>query len=317
MGLSGGWARLRLPKWIWPLLGSMALWIVGGALSGKLGPRLLLVNLTLSSFLALVALGQMTVVARGKGSFDLSIPYTLTLSAFVSAAIMNGSNGRVAAGILGGLAAGVAMGILNGLLVVGPDVPPIVATLASGYIAFSVILALEGAGHAVPAPALSGALRQERAGIAVVVVIALVIWVLVGFLLKRTMFGLDLHAMGQNDRAAYLAGSRVRSVTVGAFLLSGLIGGVAGVLLGGYDGGVFTNMGNPYLIGSLAAVVVGGTSVEGGSTGVVATILGALVMTLVVTVLEISHASIGIQDIAEGAIIVLVVGANRVVRLAM
>jgi len=308
--------HFRIPRWVWPLVAAVALWLIGGSLSGQLGPRLLLVNVTLSSFLALAALGQMTVVARGAGSFDLSVPYALTLAAFASATVMNGDDGRVVPGLIVGIAAGLAVGLVNGLLVVGPEVPPIVATLATGYIAFSIILALEGTGHAVPASGITSVLRLENSGVALVVAIAFVAWCLVGFLLRRTMFGFDLHAMGQSQQAAYMVGARVRLVTVGAFLLSGMIGGLAGILLGAYDGGVFTTMGNPYLVGSLAAVVVGGTSVQGGSTGVVATVLGALVMTLVVTVLEISHASIGVQDMVEGAIIIIVVGTGRLYRAA-
>jgi ribose transport system permease protein len=301
----------HLPTWIWPLSAAVALWLIGCALSGRVSAELLLTNVTLSTFLGLAALGQMTVVARGAGSFDLSVPYTVTFSAFISATVMDANNTGIAEGIVVGLLAGVVIGLLNGILVVGPGMPPIVATLASGYIAYSAILGLQTA-RADPAPGLSSLLRAERGGLALVVPIACFAWLVVAILVRRTQFGLDLHAMGQSQRAAYLAGVRIRSISVAAFALSGLLGGLAGVLLAGYDGGVFTDMANTYLIGSMAAVVVGGTSVEGGVTGVLATVFGALVMTMLVTVLVISHASIGVQDVAEGAIIVLVVGLSRV-----
>ncbi len=91
------------------------------------------------------------------------------------------------------------------------------------------------------------------------------------------------------------------------FALAGLLGAVVGVLLAAYDGGAFQNIGDVYLLGSVAAVVVGGVPVTGGRSSVPATMLGALVMTLLVTVLEVSKLDAGVQDILEGVAVILIV----------
>jgi ribose transport system permease protein len=298
--------------WVFPLVACLSLWAIASAFAGGFTGNLLLVNITLASFLGLVSVGQMMVIALGSGSFDLSLPYAMTLAAFVSGAISGGTDHHLALAILGGLGAGLVVGMVNGLFVLGPGLPPIVATLASGYVVYTLILVLQGQGEASPAPSLGKVVRGGWHGLTPVVGLSLVAWLLVALARGRGRYGMYLHSIGQSRGAARLAGVPVNAVILATFALSGLLAGVAGVLLSGYVGGAFADMGSPYLLLSLAAVVVGGTSVRGGQSAIAATVLGAIAMTLVTAVIELSHKSIGVQDMAEGLIVIAVVMLTRV-----
>jgi ribose transport system permease protein len=126
-------------------------------------------------------------------------------------------------------------------------------------------------------------------------------------LLARTIYGRFLSAMGQSRTASKLAGIPVGRMVVINFVVCGVLAGCVGVLLAAYDNGAFANMGDVYLLGSVGAVVVGGTPVSGGRTSVSGTLAGALVMTLLVSMLELTKASPGAQDLAQGLVVIGVV----------
>jgi ribose transport system permease protein len=301
-------SRVRRPgKWVWPLAAALVLWLIACLLAGHFVVRLLLFSATLSVFLGLAGLAQMVVVTSGDGSFDLSLPYVMTLSAFISVGVMHGQNSRLIPGVLAGVAVAVAIGVANGVFVAGPKIPPIVTTLAMGYIAYTIVLEIGGQGSNLPSPALTSFVQHQVVGVSPVLAIEVAICIAVAFILKRTVYGVSLRAMGQNRRASYLAGVPVRRMIIANFAFSGLLAGCAGVLLAAYDAGAFLGMGDPFLLGSVAAVVIGGTRVGGGSSTVAGTALGALVMTLLITVLELSKFSAGPQDILEGAVVIGVV----------
>ncbi|MGD0985747.1 MAG: ABC transporter permease [Acidimicrobiales bacterium] len=291
--------------WAFTLAAAIVLWLIACAISGHLVINLLFDNLILGSFVALVGVGQMVVIASGDGAFDLSIPYVMTLAAFVCAAVSGAQGKNLAVGILAGLGTGLVAGIFNGVLVTGPGLPPIVATLATGYIAYTVVL-LMGT-QLVVAPSLTRFAQQSWHGLTMVIVVAIVIWTVVALVRGQTPYGLHLHAMGQSRAAAALAAVRVKTMAISTFVISGFLAAIAGILLSGYVGGIYADMATTYLIGSVAAVVVGGTSVRGGESAIAATIFGAITVTLLTTVLELSGAGPGLQDIGEGAVIIIVV----------
>lgn len=309
--------RLLTRLWVVPFASAIALWITAGVISGNLSLKLLLLNATLATFLALAGAAQMAVVTSGPGSFDLSIPYVVVLSAFVASAVMNGSNGLIVPGILAGLAVGVAAGLANGLLVIGPKIPPIVATLSVGYVLYTPALQLQGSAAAGPSPGVVNFMHRQLDGASPVLPITLVICALVTFLFTRTVFGKELHAIGQSREAARLAGVPLNRVLVSAYVVSGLLGASAGILLAGYNAGAFIGMGNVYLLGSLAAIVLGGTPVSGGISSIGGTAVGALVLTLLITVLQLSQLGPGWQDILEGSVVVaVVIATSRRVRVS-
>jgi hypothetical protein len=128
----------------------------------------------------------------------------------------------------------------------------------------------------------------------------------VSFILNRTAYGRTLSAVGQNAIAARLAGVRTIHVAAGAFLASSILAAFTGLLLGAYVGGAFLNMGQPFLLRSLGAVVLGGTLIFGGSPTAIGTLFGAVPLVLIVTTMQITRLPPGTQDVVEGLVIVAV-----------
>jgi ribose transport system permease protein len=298
------WSRAR---WVFPLGASLLLWFAACGISGRLTVDLLLDNITVASFVALVAVGQMLVVGLGDGSFDLSIPYVMTVAAYLCGESSGGSNTYLVLALLVGLAVGALAGAFTGVLVVGPGLPPVVATLATGYIAYTVVLLIGNGSQVIVAPGLISFGQNSWHGLTLVVLAAVVVMVAVALLRGQGRYGMYLHAIGQSRAAAALAGVPVKRVIVLTFTLSGLLAAIAGILLSGYAGGAFADMGDTYLIASVAAIVVGGTSVRGGESAIGATAFGATTIALLIALLELSGAAIGVQDIVQGAVIIGVV----------
>ncbi len=143
-------------------------------------------------------------------------------------------------------------------------------------------------------------------GVPVILIIALVAVALVGLLLRRTVYGRRLSAVGQNERAAALAGIRTGRVVASAFLASATLAAVTGMLLGAYVGGAFLEMGQPYLLQSLGAVVLGGSLIFGGSSTALGTLCGAFLLILIVTTMQIAGLPAGTQDIVQGLVVIAV-----------
>ena len=140
----------------------------------------------------------------------------------------------------------------------------------------------------------------------------LVIWailaVALGLVLKRTVTGHHIYATGANERAAELAGIQPLKIWTGAFALSGVSAAAVGVLLTGFVGSASVGIGNNYLFTSLAAVLVGGTSLVGARGNYGRTVLGALILTLITTLLVGHGAGTAVQEIVFGVLIMMFVG---------
>lgn len=291
--------------WVWAVLASVALWLLACALSGSLSVRLLLVNATLAVFLGIAGVAQMTVIASGDGSFDFSLPYVITFSAILSAGVL--SQGDGGSGILLAVVAAVLIGATTGLLTAVFKMPAMIASLSTGYVVYSLVLVLGSSGANGVSKGLGAFIKRQVGGAGMLLVVGAVVGVAMTLLLTRTVYGRHLHAMGQSRAAAHLSGVRVVRMVVVDFAVSGLLGGFVGILLAAYNGGAFQNIGNSYLMGSVAAVVIGGVPVTGGRSSVPATMLGALVMTLLVTVLDVSRLDPGLQYVLQGVAMILIV----------
>lgn len=127
-----------------------------------------------------------------------------------------------------------------------------------------------------------------------------------GFVLQRSPYGRRLLALGQNERTARLAGIKTRNVKMISYVIGAVLASFGGVMLGIYSGGAFLSIGDPYLLQSIGAVVIGGTLIAGGRSTIIGTLGGALFLTLVNTMTELTKLSIGLQDIVEGALLILV-----------
>lgn len=306
-------STLESLPWIWSLLASLLMWFAIGIIGKQMSVQSLVINATLATFLAIVSIGQMFAISGGGGGIDLSIPYTVTLTAFMSEGIMKGSNGNFIVGLLACLVAGCLIGALNAVFILGFRIPPIIATLSSGYIVNSAgLVYAHGYSSGNVSPILTQLVTRKIIGIPWVVIVTIVLAILFAMLLNRNPFGKGLLAMGQNSEAARLAGIPVRKIRTMSFLVSGILAALGGVMLSAYSGGAFLNMGSPYLLNSIGAVVIGGTLISGGKSTTLGTLGGSLFLTMVVTLMEVTKLPSGLQDILEGSIVILVLlVANR------
>ena len=294
-------------RWIWSLVGVLILWALLSAVTSQLSLSSLSGVAISSSFLALVALGQMAVVTTGDGNIDLSIASVMTLSAYVALIVIGGHDSRLVLGVVVTFGLGLFVGAINAALVLLARIPAIIATLATGYVLATASLL---ANRAIPgftiAPTLRAIATARVVGVPIMAVVAVVVVIVASLVLNRTAYGRTLPAVGQNALAARLAGVRTIRVAAGAFLASSVLAAFTGLLLGAYVGGAFLEMGQPFLLQSLGAVVLGGTLIFGGSATAVGTMFGAVLLVLIVTTMQIARLPPGTQDVVEGAVIIAV-----------
>ena len=237
-----------------------------------------LLTVKLASFIALFALCQMIVIAAGGSGLDLSVGYTATMTAVLTAAIMDSQNANLWKAVLVALGVGLAVGLANGLLAAYLKLPPLVVTLAMSNILQGAVNVYT-AGHAItgrPSPVLQ-IIAAKTTGIFPNILFLLAILApIVMVILYRTKWGMKLFGAGANETAAYLSGVNVRLVRCMAFILSGVLASLIGLLLLGNMGIAFKDMGSNYVMPSIAAVVVGGVSLGGGDGNYIGVILGAV-----------------------------------------
>lgn len=305
MSVALRWAAAR--PWIWALAGDALLFVALSSVTGRASLESLTGNASLAAFLAIVALGQMFAVSSGGGGIDLSIPYVLTLAAFICTGVTNGSDARLPLGVAAALTMGLSIGGMNALVILVLRIPPIIATMAVGFILNSAIL-LYQAGYSTfsISPFLLGLARNDLLRIPYILLFAAVLGGGCALLLGRTAYGRWLLAVGQNSAAAYLAGVPIARTVLAAYMCSGALASLGGCLIAARVGGAFLGMGDSYLLESVGAVVIGGTLIGGGRSTAAGTLFGALFLVLVVTLMEVTHLPIGAQNIVEGAIIILV-----------
>ena len=211
------------------------------------------------------------------------------------------------------------VGLINGLGIAYLRIPSLVMTLGMNAVLAGVTLVYTNGSPQGDAPPFSRDLAVGKIG--GVVPWALIFWALFSaaliFLLRRTVYGKRLYAIGNNPKAAYLSGVPVRWVLVLTYTLCGLCAGLGGIMLTGYSQQSYLGMGDLYVLPAIAAVVIGGTSILGGSGGYAGTIAGAITVVLLQNVLQIVGIKPAGQQILYGLIILLmlfVYGRNARVR---
>ena len=294
-------------RWIWACVGVMMLWAILSVVTSQFSLSSLSGVAISSSFLVLVALGQMIVVTTGGGNIDLSIAGLMTLSAYIALIVIGGHDDRLLLGVAVTLGLGLTAGAVNASLVLISRIPAIIATLATGYVLATASLL---ANRAIPGFAIAPTLRLVATGrvlgAPIMPIIAIAAVAAASFVINRTAYGRTLSAVGQNALAARLAGVRTARVTAVAFLASSVLAAFTGLLSGAYVGGAFLEMGQPYLLQSLGAVVLGGTLIFGGSATAMGTLFGGILLVLIVTTMQIAQMPPGTQDVVEGVVIIAV-----------
>ena len=300
---------LRQP-WVFSFGAALAVWLATITYTGGQGAgAILTAALSFATFTIIVGLGQMMVITTGPGNVDLSIPATITLAGVVAMKVMDEDTSRMAIGIAAALGAATLVGIFNYGLIRLLRIPPIIATLSSSFLVLSTAISYGRGIRIKPPEPLAQFAEAQVMGVPIMAVAVLAISIAMGFVLSRTVYGRSVLAVGQNSRAAWLAGLNVGRTRFLTYVLSAFLAGVCGILLSGFSRGAALNMGEEFLLASIATVVIGGTSVAGGRANVPGIWGAALFMYLLVTMLNTFGASAGIRLILTGLMIIGVIVA--------
>jgi len=268
--------------------------------------------------LAIVAMAQTLVVLTS--GIDLSVGMVMVLANCLASGIVVGTPLMTAAGVLGVLFVGCACGAINGLIVIYGRLQPIVTTIATGAIYYGVALALRpvpgGDVDASLADALTGQLPGGvPASLAVLFALVVIIWLP----FRRSAIGRAAYALGSSEVAAYMSGVPIRRAKLVAYTLSGLLASVAGLFLTfiTYTGEASAANGGAYTLYSIAAVVLGGVSLFGGSGSAIGAICGALMFRTIGDLLFVFNVEPLWQPLFQGLVLLAAVclGSARLLRV--
>jgi ribose transport system permease protein len=283
-----------------------------------LSPAYLLQQLKVAAFLGIIATGMMLVILLGQ--IDLSVPWIVTTGAMMACAASSFGTAGAILGVPFGILCGAALGLVNGIGVAYLRIPSMIITLATNAVAQGLMVVYSGGFS--PKDSASPPMRWLATGFAVPgVPNAVIVWGIVGlatmFLLSRTTFGRSIYGIGNRERAAYLSGIDTRRVVMIAFAISGALSAFGGVLLAGYASKAAQSMGDAYLLPSIAAVVLGGTSILGGRGSYLGTVAGAILITLLQSILSVVQMPEFGRQIIYGVVIIgmlMLYGRERLFR---
>jgi ribose transport system permease protein len=300
--------------------GLLLLWLIALAFFAVRAPAFFsLANFTsilqFSTLLALVTLGQTSVILAGGGGIDLSVGGIVSLSGLVIASLIKQGMPAFAAGIAGVLFGGI-LGSINGLIITRLRLLPLIVTLGTYYSYNGLALALTGGAPISGLPSSFGVLGQN-AVMAIPVhtlVFVLPIFLVMMFILTQTPLGRWIYAIGSNEKAARLVGLPVNAIRLGVYGLSGVLAALAGLVADSWLLSARPNIGDNLELLSLTATLLGGTSIFGGSGG----LAGSLIAVLFFTSLQVGLQMLNVNNIWQlGLVGLFLIGSvllDRIIR---
>jgi ribose transport system permease protein len=253
--------------------------------------------------LILVSLAQGVVI--GTGGIDLSIPATITLTGTIVLKASGGTDGGIGKALLTTLVACVLIGAVNGTLVEVFRLNPLVVTLATGQLIGGITRLYRGPVPSVSQvpPGLAKFTAKSAGGVSIILVLAMACVVALYAVLNLTVAGRKLVASSASGRAARLAGLAASRYRIGAWVLATVVCGLGGVLLSGQVGSPDLTLGDPYLLSTVVAVVLGGAVLAGGRVSPLGVALGAVFIAVLNQVLQVRGYSTGVASIAQGIVL--------------
>jgi ribose transport system permease protein len=305
------WRRLFRDRPIVPLTGLLVLLVIVFAIlsPGSMGPQF--IGITLQAAIPLALLAACQTLAMLTGGIDLSVGAVASAAGFVVATL--DPNIGLGAALLIALIAAAAAGTINGIGVGVFRVHPLIMTLAMSLVVLGLAnafqLAVVKTSSGVPDPVRS--IGADMVGgvlpYSLLVFVPVAIVIILG--LRRSGYGRMLFAIGDNPIAARLSGGRAWQVLIVLYIVSAVIAAVAGILISGFTNVASVSLADVYVLPSVAAAVIGGTSILGGRGGYGGTIVGALILTVVTSLLGNLGLPEAVRQILFGSIIVVVAAA--------
>lgn len=268
-----------------------------------------------TAILAVAVAGQTLVVLTG--NLDLSVGSIMGLTAYVVYDISSGNASLRALVVVTALVAGALLGLINGFLVAVLEIPSIVATLGtlSVYRGITYVYSRGGEVTSQRIPGWIRAFADARVlGLPTYVIVAVVVVATLGAALRELPWGRRIYAYGSNPQAARFFGLNGKRIILGAYVAAGTVAALAGLMLGAQVGTISTLLANGYEMEVLAAVVIGGVSIWGGTGSILGAALGAVVLATIDNGLVLLQVSEYYRLLFQGVAIVLAVAVDAVVR---
>lgn len=298
-----------------PLIGLILLCIfLSVATDTFMSARNLLNVLDQITVLGIMAVGMTMVILIG--GIDLAVGSVMALTMMVMGYAANQVGLPLPVGILLALGVAALTGAISGLLITALGVPAFIATLAMMSVARGLANMITDGQQIVGFPSWFSLLAYTRYGgfLTLTVAVMLVVFILGWIYLRYTSGGRSLYAIGGNQEVARLAGINVNLYTIGVYVVSGLLAGLAGVVLAMRLDSVQPTAGVSYELDTIAAVVIGGTSLSGGKGGILGTIIGVLIIGVLRNGLNLLGVSPFTQAVVIGVVIALAVAAEAIKR---
>jgi ribose transport system permease protein len=294
-----------------PLITLLALCLVTTLLTDRFLSPLNLTNILVqSSIMAVIAIG-MTFVIIG-GGFDLSVGSTVALAGCISAMVI--VKFGVAVGVLAGIAAGGAVGLANGMIIAKLGVNPFITTLGTMVLVRGVVYLITGGAPVGDEglPAVFIAFGSARfLGVHYLVWVPAFLLLVLSWVLQETPYGRRVYATGGNREAAYLSGVPVQRIIASTYAWCGVLAGIAGVMLAARLQSGQPTAGEFYELTAIAAVILGGASLQGGEGTLYKSVIGVFIMIVLGNSLNLLNVDSYWQRVAIGTVIIAAAAADR------
>lgn len=264
------------------------------------------------SFNGIISVAMTMVIISG--GIDLSVGGTVALAGCICAGVLTDS-GNIFMAIMAALVVGTVVGLFNGVLIAYTKIAPFIITLSSLSIAKGVTLVLT---NASPIP-----LNNERFkalgqssfySIPTPIFIMLAIFLIAGFVMRKTKFGRYVYAIGGNERSAALAGIAVQKIKLIVYIVSGLMAAFTGVLYTSRLSSGVPNLGDGFEMDAITAAVIGGASLSGGQGGIWGTLIGAVIIGILNNALNLLNVNTNYQSIVTGVVVLIAVLFDRLIQ---
>jgi ribose transport system permease protein len=268
----------------------------------------------------LLSLSDQSIIAIGmtilliSGGFDLSVGSTVALSGAVTA-IWLGQGMPVPLAILLGLGVGVLIGLVNGLIIAEIGINPFITTLGMMSLARGLLMVVTDGQNISGLPRSFTVLGQGSIfGVQYPIIISLALVIVGDFLLRRSRFFRQNYYIGGNEKAAVLSGINVKRIKIFNYMLTGLLAALAGIIITARLGSASTTAGKGLELRVISAVIIGGASLRGGVGTIAGAFLGALLMSIIVSSINLLGIALNWIDFAIGATLLLAVMADTLSR---
>lgn len=248
------------------------------------------------------------------GGIDLSVGSVVGLAGAIAAGIM-ASTGNAVFAVLAALGIGILCGAANGFFVAQCEIPPFIATLGMMTLLRGCVLVYtKGAPISIKVDSYKFIGKGVVAGIPFPVILLLILYLIAHYLLTQTSFGRNVYAFGGNREAARLSGIRVKYTEWMVYVFNGLMSGIAAIVLTARLGSAQSTSGEGIEMDAIAAVILGGTSLSGGSGFVLPTVVGAMIMGIIDNILTLMNVNPHATNIVKGAVVLIAVLVDKKVK---